>query len=121
RVTVVLRARRPINADAVRTAFHAGRGIEHNGKSLYGVKLRPKGPDGLLWFANDRTIVGGLVKEPFDKVPDPPNPYIGRFPGPLPAILRDRVDARALAWAAVHVEPDEPTQNLLVGLLPIAA
>lgn len=118
RLNVVLRARRPINADAVRTALRAGRGNEHNGRMLYEVKLRPKGPDGLLWFADDRTIVGGLVREHFDKLPDPPNPYIGRFPGPLPAIFRDRVDARALAWAAVHIEPDDPTQNLLLGFLP---
>ena len=121
RVTVVARTRRPINMDAVRTALQAGRGSDHNGKTLYDVKLRPKGPDGLLWFANDRTIVGGLVKENFDRLPEPPNPYIGRFPGPLPAILRDRVDAPALAWAVVHVEPDDPTQNVLVGLLPLAA
>src|SRR5262249_57549067 len=53
RVTVVLRARRPINADAVRTSLHAGRGVEHNGKTLYEVKFRPKGPDGLVWFADE--------------------------------------------------------------------
>jgi hypothetical protein len=120
RLTLVLRARRAINGETVRTALHAGRGIEHNGKTLYETKLGAKGPDGLVWFADDRTIVAGLVQENFDKLPHPPNPYIGRFPGSLPSILRDRVDARALAWAVVHVEPDDPTQNLLVGFLPLA-
>jgi len=121
RVTVVLKARRPINVDAVRTALHAGRSGEYNGKTIHQVKLRPKGPDGLIWFADDRTIVGGLVRENFDQLPVERNPFIGRFPAPLPALLRDRIDANALAWAAVHVEPDDPTQNLLVGFVPIAA
>ena len=118
RLNVVLRARRPINAESVRTALHAGRGIEHNGKTLYQVKLRPKGPDGLLWFADDLTIVVGLVKEHFDGLPPARNPSIDRFPEPLRPVLRDRVDGRSLAWAAVHVDPDDPTQNLLLDFLP---
>src|SRR5439155_8427705 len=69
----------------------------------------------------DRTIVCRLVREHFDKLPDPPNPFARRFPSPLPALLQDRLNASALAWAAVHVEPDDPTQNLLVGFLPIPA
>jgi hypothetical protein len=121
RVTVVLRARRPISAEAVRTALHAGRSSEHNGKTLFEVKPRSKGPDGLIWFADDRTIVGGLVREHFDQLPRERNPFIGRFPEPLPGLFRDRVEAGALAWAVAHVEPDDPTQNLLVGFLPIAA
>jgi hypothetical protein len=118
RLTVVLRARRPINAESVRTALQAGRGIEHNGKTLYQVKLRPKGPDGLLWFADELTIVGGLVKDHFDALPPARNPSIDRFPEPLRPVLRDRVDGRSLAWAAVHVDPDDPTQKLLLDVLP---
>src|SRR5262245_26363573 len=120
-VTVVLRARRPVDAESVRTALHAGRSSEHNGKTLYEVKLRPKGPDGLVWIADDRTIVGGLVREHFDRLPPGRNPSIDRFAAPLRVLLRDRIEANALAWAAVHVEPDDPTQDLVVGLLPIAA
>jgi hypothetical protein len=33
-------------------------------------------------------------------------------------VLRDRVDGRSLAWAAVHVDPDDPTQNLVLDFLP---
>jgi hypothetical protein len=121
RLTVVLRARRPINADAVRTALQGGRGSEHNGKTLYEVKLRPKGPDGLAWFADDRSIVAGLVKENFDRLPPERNPSIDRFDSPLRSLLRDRLNPAALAWAAVHVEPDDPTQNLLLGFLPVPA
>ena len=84
--------------------------------------MRPaNGPQGLVWFADDRTVVGGLVKEHFDKLPPQRNPSYGRFPAPLPELLRDRLNPAALIWAVLHIEPDDATAAALIGLLPLPA
>jgi hypothetical protein len=120
RLTLVLRGRRPIDADAVRTALPAGRAVDHGDKTLY--EARPaNGPQGLVWFADDRTVVGGLVKEHFDKLPPQRNPSPGRFQIPLPELLRNRLDPAALVWAVLHIEPDDATAGALIGLLPLPA
>src|SRR5207302_4949720 len=44
-----------------------------------------------------------------------------RFPAPLRESLRDRLAPEALAWAVVHLEADDATQNLLLDFLPLPA
>ena len=45
-------------------------------------------------------MVVALLPRDFDKLPASVRPGIGRFPDPLPELLRRRVDPMALAWLA---------------------
>jgi hypothetical protein len=123
RMTTVIRTRRPVSVDRVRTALQAGRPTDHNGKELLRGKLWAGGPDGAVWLpgrpGDDRTLIAALLPDDFDKLPPAPRPDAGRFAAPLPELLTRRLDPSALIWLAAATGADNPTLAVLAGLLTL--
>jgi hypothetical protein len=123
-VTVVAQTRRPYDGDRVRQALQAGRPVKHGDRTLYPVQVPLPGipaGSGLLWCATDHTLVLGLgiPAKDFDVIPDRPKTDVERFRGPLPKLIRDRLEKGTVVWAAFHAERwDNLIIKLALGQLP---
>lgn len=93
----------------------AGRTSDHHGKTLHRVKLWPTGPEGAIWRADRRTLVGALLPEDFDRVNAKPQAAC-----PLPELV-NRLDPSALAWLVATVDANNPAFGFAMPFLPPAA
>jgi hypothetical protein len=98
RTVAVVRTVGPYDAEAVKTALHAERVGEVGRKTVY--KCKPK--DGVLrpvlWFADDRTLVFGLLEKHLEAVPDAPAGDLGRLPAAVRTLLEERLQSAGPAW-----------------------
>jgi hypothetical protein len=96
---LVVRTRRPYDADAVRTALGAKPDEDAAGRAIdlftpRGTRLRLA-----LWCADDRTLIIGLSPEHVRAAPDQPADAAARLPEEVRTLLEQRVDPGAPAWA----------------------
>ena len=99
RMVLVVRTLHPYNADAVRTALQAERLPDANGKTLYKCKPRDGGLAPVLWCADERTLVFGLIAGRLEAVPDKPALGLERLPAEVRALLENRLQSAGPAWA----------------------
>jgi hypothetical protein len=100
RTTLVVRTRRPYDADAVRAGLHAESQGRLNGKPVYRFRTEIRGPekDADLWCADDRTLIVGLFDgRHLRAVPDRPD-GIDHLPAAVRELLETRVET-APVWA----------------------
>ena len=80
----MIRTRQPYQGDEVRKALQAGREVERGGRTVYRFKLSQGGLELGLVYADERTLLVGLVDD-FETVPAQPAKGAER----LPAALRE--------------------------------
>jgi hypothetical protein len=100
RLNVVVRTREPYDAAKVREALKARR-AGGGPKELY----RYDGPGGVplvLWCADERTLVVGLLASHLEAVPARPRDDLGALVPELRPILRERMRPAGPLWAAGH-------------------
>ncbi|HZY89460.1 MAG TPA: hypothetical protein VFE78_31855 [Gemmataceae bacterium] len=100
RLNVVVRTRQPYDAAKVRAALKARR-AGGGQKELY----RFDGPGGVplvLWCADERTLVVGLLATHLEAVPLRPRDDLGSLVPELRPILRERMRPAGPVWAAGH-------------------
>jgi hypothetical protein len=118
-VVLVVKTRRPYDADQVRQGLKANRTTELGGKTLHhftpaaGTKLSF---DAVLWFASPTMVVVGLSKNDLEKVPDRPATETSQLSGPVRAVIQERL-SQADAWLAGHVEKWDAVSLLLAFFL----
>jgi hypothetical protein len=98
RTVLVVRTVHPYNADAVRTALQAERLPDAGGKTLYKCKPRDGGLAPVLWCADERTLVFGLIAKHLETVPDKPAVGLERLPAEVRALLENRLQSAGPAW-----------------------
>jgi hypothetical protein len=100
RLNVVVRTRQPYDAAKVREALKARR-AGGGKKELY----RFDGPGGVplvLWCADERTLVLGLLANHLEPVPAEPRDDLGALVPELRPVLRERMRPAGPVWAAGH-------------------
>ncbi len=100
RLNVVVRTREPYDAAKVRAALRAKR-AGGGKKELY----RFDGPGGVplvLWCADERTLLVGLLERHLEAVPAKPRDDLGALVPELRPILRERMRPAGPVWAAGH-------------------
>jgi hypothetical protein len=100
RLNVVVRTREPYDAAKVRAALKARR-AGGGKKELY----RFDGPGGVplvLWCADERTLVVGLLATHLEAVPVKPRDDLGALVPELRPILSERMRPAGPVWAAGH-------------------
>jgi hypothetical protein len=100
RLNIVVRTRQPYDAAKVREALKARRAGGGN-KELY----RFEGPGGVplvLWCADERTLVLGLLANHLEAVPLRPRDDLGALVPELRPILRERMRPAGPVWVAGH-------------------
>ncbi len=117
RITTVIRTLAPVDRPRIREATHAERTTDRNGKTLTRGRLWNGGPEGTLWFADERTLVAAVLEEDIDKLPRTPKPGADRFAPPLPDLLTQHVPTDALLWLVAHAAPDNATLPVLLEFL----
>jgi hypothetical protein len=108
RLTVVVRTRVPYDEARVRQNLQAsGSPAERQGKKLYRLPV-----EGMLWCADERTLVmviridrKKLFQDDLDQVPLHPAPGSNQLPAELQTVLKERMGPVAQVWAAGHA-PD---------------
>ena len=98
RAVLVVRTLHSYNADAVRTALHAERLPDANGKTLYKCKPVKGGLAPVLWFADDRTLMFALLAKHLEAVPAKPAAGLERMPVEVRALLENRLQSAGPAW-----------------------
>jgi hypothetical protein len=98
RAVLVVRTLHPYNADAVRTTLHAEPLPDAGGKKLYKCKPRDGGLATVLWFADEQTLIFGLVAKHLEAVPDKPAVGLERLPAEVRTLLQNRLQAAGPAW-----------------------
>ena len=98
RTVLVVRTMQPYNADAVRTALHAERLPDAGGKVLYKCKPADGGFAPLLWCADERTLVFGLLAKHLEAVPAKPAVGLERLPDEVRSLLENRLQPSGPAW-----------------------
>ena len=98
RSVLVVRTVRPYDADAVRTALQAESVGVRDGKTLYKCKPRDGGLRPILWCADERTLVFGLLEKHLEAVPNQPAAGLERLPAEVRTLLEERLDSAGPAW-----------------------
>ena len=98
RSVLVVRTTRPYDAEAVRAALQAEPIGMRGGKTLYKCQPRDGGLRPILWCADERTLVFGLLEKHLEAVPDRPAAGLDRLPAEVRALLEERLDAAGPAW-----------------------
>jgi hypothetical protein len=115
---LIVRTSRPYDADAVKTALHAEQAGGAGNKTFYKGKPADGGLRPVLWFANDRTMVIGLLERHLEAVPDAPAAGLERLPAEMRTLLEERLQSAGPAWM-VASSPDwrKTGAALLIGAL----
>ncbi len=98
RAVLVIRTVLPYNPDAVRKTLEAERLPDANGKTLYKFKQRDGGLAPILWCADDRTLVFGLLARQIEAVPAMPAAGLERLPVEVRTLLENRLQTPGPAW-----------------------
>ena len=103
-VHLVVRTRRPFNANQLRAALKAGQGRQAKApdgekRTLYSATVR--GLDMTLWLPDNRTVVLGLFGDLSD-VPARPDEGLEQLPVELRLLLEKRLASGMLLWAVGH-------------------
>ncbi len=103
RTIVVVRTVRPYDVEAVKAALQATPVPEAApGRKLYQGKPRDGGLRPMVWFADERTLVIGLMSKHLEAVPDRPAEGLERLPAEVRELLRTRLQSGGPAWAVGH-------------------
>ena len=102
RTLLVVRTTRPYDADAVKAALHAEPVPDAVGKTVYRAGPRDGGLRPALWFADERTLVLGLLPKHLESVPDRPAAGLERLPAEVRSLLETRLEAGGPAWVVGH-------------------
>jgi hypothetical protein len=109
---LVVQTQQPYSADRVRAALKAGRKTEQKKKVLYRFPLEQF--EGSLWFADERTLVIGLMPVDLDDVPLKPSDDLDRLPAAVVNVLRERLTRGTQTWAVGHADDWSKTSAALV-------
>jgi hypothetical protein len=119
RICVIAQTRQPYDRAALTTAkaIHGSKASEFRHRLLYHFALGPIG-NGLLWCADDRTLVclvrlDGTREEDMSVLPETPRHAADGLPAPLLALLQKRLARGTLIWLAGHFEKPEILSPLL--------
>jgi hypothetical protein len=100
-VSLVVRARRPVELDKVRARLKAGRPLEGKKRTYFRYPLGASGLEGVLFQADERTLIYGLAREDLDAVPLTANAGGDRFSVELRSALGEFTEGTQ-AWAVGH-------------------
>jgi hypothetical protein len=98
RAVLIIRTVQPYNADAVRTTLQAERLPDANGKTLYKCKPRDGVLAPILWCADERTLVFGLLARRLEAIPAKPAVGLERLSAEVRTLLENRLQAAGPAW-----------------------
>jgi hypothetical protein len=112
RTVLVVQTQQPYDADRVRSALKAGRKSEQKKKPLYHFPLEQL--EGVLWFADERTLLIGVLPSDLDDVPLKPSDNLDRLPAAVVNVLRERLTRGTQAWAVGHADDWNKTSARLV-------
>jgi hypothetical protein len=104
RVTLVVETRRPYSQATIRDRLKASRRTGQGGRELYRFKLEKTPFEPALWFAGNRTLVGGLMADDLNEVPDTPAAGPTNLPEPVQALLKERPEDGVHLWLGGHVD-----------------
>jgi hypothetical protein len=117
RFTLVVRTRRPIQAEQVRETLKAEGRREVDGRGVYPFVMKMELPGiqggGLganAWFADDYTLV---VAKTFDHVPAEPRGGVDHLRPALRQLLKERMGPSAQLWLAADMPPWDKVFPLL--------
>jgi hypothetical protein len=105
RLTVVIQTRVPYDPASFRVLLEDSRPMEHHGRLLYPLQLRPIG-QGALWCVADRTLLLTLWLDPTDfprmkeSLPLKPRQGAKGLPAALRECLEKRLPRGTLVWTA---------------------
>jgi hypothetical protein len=121
RITLVVRTRQPFDPDKVREALKARR-VPAQGRTLYRIERANLPFPLVVWFADDRTLVAGLLASHLEDVPATPAEGLQQLVPELRDVLQTRMGSAAQLWAAGHSRDWEKTsaRALLQSLKPPA-
>ena len=115
---LVVRTVRPYDADAVKAVLQAERAGEAGRRVFYKGKPRDGGLRPVLWFADDRTLVVGLLEKHLEQVPEAPAVGLERLPAEVRTLLEGRLQAAGPVWLTAHSEDWRNTgAAMLIGAL----
>jgi hypothetical protein len=99
RMTLVVRMRRPYDAEAVLKALRASPAPEPDKKELYKITLGGSVLDrvALLWLADDTTLIFGLSANDFSRVPTKPRTGVDDLPRDIGVLIK-RLAKGTPAW-----------------------
>jgi hypothetical protein len=97
-MTLVVRARRPVDLDKLRANLNAGRPLEGKKRTFYRYPLGASGLEGVLFQADERTFIYGLSREDLEAVPLTPSAAAERFSPDLRSALGAFTEGTQ-AWA----------------------
>jgi hypothetical protein len=115
RVNLIVRTRRPYQADKVRTALKAEKVADSARKDLYRFALPNGSLQPVIWFIDNRTLALGLIPSHLDTIPARPRAGLNHLPPDLRELLKERLEP-APVWCAGVVE--DRARGLAATLLP---
>jgi hypothetical protein len=119
RTVVVVQTVRPYDAAAVKEALAAEPIADAAGKALFRGKPRDGGLRPFLWFADERTLVVGLMEKHLEAVPDRPGADLERLSPEVRTLLEERLESGGPAWVVGYSADWRRTAaGLLLGPAP---
>jgi hypothetical protein len=98
RAMLIVRTVRPYDSEVVRTALQAERLPDANGKTLYKCKPRDGGLAPILWCADERTLVFGLLARHLEAIPAKPAVGLERLSAQVRTLVENRLQAEGPVW-----------------------
>src|SRR5262249_25028495 len=102
-LVLVVRTRRPYDAERLRSALHATRLPDEGKRELYRDKPEKAAVEPVLWCADERTLGYGLGVTDVKKVPDEPRSGTDHLAPEVGTFLKERLRQGTQAWAVGHV------------------
>jgi hypothetical protein len=119
RMTLIVRTRRPYDAEAIRKKINASRAPEPGKKELYRVTMEKSLVTPHLWFTDERTLIVGLSGNDLEPVPARPREGVDHLMPELKSFLKDRLSQGTPAWMIGNAQDWDQTLtwNLLFAQL----
>jgi hypothetical protein len=117
---LAVRTRKPYELRKILETLRAERIAGAGPKTLYRIRLQGSNLPVLLWPADERTLVAGLVERVVQALPAAPRDGADHLPAEVRTLLRERIEPGAPAWVAGQVEDWDKTAvpSLLGRLAP---
>jgi hypothetical protein len=100
RLTVVVQTRQPYDSEKIKTALKAQQSPKPE-RELYEIQIEKTLP-GVLWFADNKTLVLGLFTVNLDDVPSKPSSGLAHLAHPVREVLEERMGPSAQVWLVGH-------------------
>jgi len=111
---LVVRTRQPYDGDRIRSTLKAKRVLGSTGRELVTFTMPGSKLDLVLWNADERTLVVGLVPSHMQAVPEKPTQRLEQLPRELRDLLQQRMDKGGALWMAARL--DERTRKTFTDL-----